>query len=87
MACGLPVIGSKVGGIPDIIIDNETGLLVNERDILELSTKIKDLIDDKELRQKLATAGLNRVKQKFSWNHVINSYLTAYKRILNFSDG
>jgi glycosyltransferase involved in cell wall biosynthesis len=87
MACGLPVIGSKVGGISDIIIDNETGLLVNERDILELSTKIKDLIDDKELRQKLATAGLNRVKQKFSWNHVINSYLTAYKRILNFSDG
>ncbi|MGA2675391.1 MAG: glycosyltransferase family 4 protein [Methanobacterium sp.] len=82
MACELPVIGSKVGGIPDIIIDNETGLLVNEKDILELSMKIKYLIDNKELRQKLATNGLNRVNKKFSWNQVMNSYLNIYKKTL-----
>ena len=82
MACELPVIGSKVGGIPDIIINNETGLLVNEKDILELSMKIKYLIDNKELRQKLATNGLNRVNKKFSWNQVMNSYLNIYKKTL-----
>ena len=82
MACELPVIGSKVGGIPDIIIDNETGLLVNEKDILELSMKIKYLIDNKELRQKLATNGLNRVNKKFSWNQLMNSYLNIYKKTL-----
>jgi len=82
MACELPVIGSKVGGIPDIIINNETGLLVNEKDILELSMKIKYLIDNKELRQKLATNGLHRVNEKFSWNQVMNSYLNIYKKTL-----
>ena len=82
MACELPVIGSKVGGIPDIIIDNETGLLVNEKDILQLSKKIQYLIDNKEFRQKLATNGLNRVNEKFSWNQVMNNYLNIYKKTL-----
>ncbi len=82
MACELPVIGSRVGGIPDIIIDNESGLLVNEKDIPELSTKIKYLIDNEELRRKLATNGLNRVNEKFSWNQLMNSYLNIYKKTL-----
>jgi glycosyltransferase involved in cell wall biosynthesis len=44
--------------------------------------KIKYLIDNKELRQKLATNGLNRVNKKFSWNQVMNSYLNIYKKTL-----
>ena len=78
MACGLPVIGSKVGGIPDIIKDCETGLLVDEKNILDLSMKIKNLINDNDLRKKIAAAGFNMVKERFSWDNISGSYLTIY---------
>ena len=51
MACKLPVIGSNIGGIPDIIQDKETGLLVPEKIYLELSRAIIKLIENEDLRE------------------------------------
>jgi glycosyltransferase involved in cell wall biosynthesis len=81
MACKLPVIGSNIGGIPDIIQDKETGLLVSERDISEISNAINNLIEDENLRKTLAINGYNNVKDKFSWKKVAKSYLKIYKSI------
>ena len=81
MACKLPVIGSNIGGIPDIIQDKVTGLLVSERDISEISNAINNLIEDENLRKTLAINGYNNVKDKFSWKKVAKSYLKIYKSI------
>lgn len=78
MACKLPVIGSNTGGIPDIIQDSETGLLVNEKDIFGLSRAILNLIENENLKEELAIKGYNQVKEKFSWENIAQSYLKIY---------
>lgn len=78
MACKLPVIGSNIGGIPDIIQDGETGLLVTEKDISELSRAILDIIEDEKLRKKLSIKGYDSVQEKFSWEKISKSYLNIY---------
>ncbi len=81
MACKLPVIGSNIGGIPDIILNHETGLLVSEKDIFELSKAISCLIKDRNLRKGLAINGYNMVRVKFSWKKIAQRYLKVYKSI------
>ena len=82
MACQLPVIGSNVGGIPDIITDGETGFLVNEKDVNGLSMKINELIEDEAIRQKVGFAGFKLVKERFSWDNVSKLHLTLYRSII-----
>ena len=81
MACKLPVIGSDTGGIPDIIEDSKTGLLVPEKDILKLSNDILSLIENEELREKLAVNGYNRVREIFSWEKIAEDYITIYNSV------
>ncbi len=81
MACKLPVIGSNVGGIPDIIQDKETGLLVPEKNSLKLSQEILNLIKDEDLRLELAINGYNQVRGTFSWERVAKRYLKIYGNI------
>lgn len=78
MACGLPVIGSDIGGIPDIIQNRETGLLVPQKDVEKLSKAIINLIEDSNLRKKVASNGYHMVKNKFSWNKIAKDYVNYY---------
>jgi glycosyltransferase involved in cell wall biosynthesis len=82
MACGLPVVGSNVGGIPEIINDMKSGLLVQEKDILGLSKSIFLIINDKELREKLAYSSLKIVENKFNWKYVSKRYVNVYNKVL-----
>ena len=61
-----PVITTDVGGIPDIVIDGKTGLLVKQQDSSALAEKIKLLIDNKSLREELGKAGFEHFKQNFN---------------------
>ncbi|MEN6551800.1 MAG: glycosyltransferase [Methanobacterium sp.] len=81
MACKLPVIGSDIGGISDIIQDGETGLLVPEKDVYGLSRSIMDLIEKDDLRERIALRGYDIVREKFSWEKVAESYLRVYNDI------
>jgi Glycosyltransferase len=67
MACGLPVIGSDVGGIPDIIENGKTGILVKEKDVTGLAIVLSRLITSPDLHEKLATTSKKLIRQKFSW--------------------
>ncbi len=78
MACGLPVIASTVGGITDIIINNETGLLFNQKDSQDIAMKIVFSIENKSEMNKLAENGYNFVKEDFSWKMVAKSYINCY---------
>jgi glycosyltransferase involved in cell wall biosynthesis len=66
MATGLPVISTDIGGIPEMVVQNETGFLVQPGDSLGLSGAIEKVIDDRLLAQKLGHAGYQRAQKLFS---------------------
>ncbi len=64
-ATGVPVIGSRVGGIPEGIEDGKTGFLVPERDVEALAARLRLLLGDMALRRRLGGAGREKMKQQF----------------------
>jgi glycosyltransferase involved in cell wall biosynthesis len=66
MATGLPVISTDIGGIPEMLIQNETGFLVRPGDAGALAGAIEKVIDDRPLAQRLGHAGCQRAKELFS---------------------
>jgi colanic acid/amylovoran biosynthesis glycosyltransferase len=66
MATGLPVVSTKIGGIPEMVIENETGFLVQPGDAAGLADAIEKLIDDRLLAQRLGQIGYQRAQKLFS---------------------
>lgn len=66
MASGLPVVSTKLGGIPEMITENETGFLVEPGDVAALADAVETLIGDSALAQKLGGAGRDRAQRLFS---------------------
>lgn len=66
MASRTPIVGSAVGGIPEMIDDGENGLLVPRKDPVRLGTAIGTLLKDPELRRTLGTNGFRQVKERYS---------------------
>lgn len=66
MSCGVPVIGTKVGGIPEIISDNYNGFLIPPDDESILAQKIERLLNDPSLRENFIKAGIQTVIEKFT---------------------
>ncbi len=81
MACGTPVIASKVGGLQYTIQDGKTGFLFPEGDWKLLAAKIEEVLGNPFLRRRLAQAGISRAR-KFAWPLVTNQILTLYRSIL-----
>lgn len=79
-AAGLPVIATIHAGIPDVIIDGETGLLVAEHNVDAMATKMMQLLENKELAKQLGQQGKERVKNNFTMEkhvRVIDELITA----------
>ena len=83
LAYGLPVIGSNVGGIPDIIIHNKTGLLVPEKAPDALSDAILYLLNNRKKAVSLGRAGRKYVEEKFNWEKIIKDIMDIYKSVVN----
>jgi colanic acid/amylovoran biosynthesis glycosyltransferase len=66
MATGLPVISTNIGGIPEMVVENETGFLVQPGDAAALAGAIEKLINDRPLAQRLGQAGHSRAQRLFS---------------------
>jgi glycosyltransferase involved in cell wall biosynthesis len=81
MACGKPIVASRCGAIPEIVIDNETGFLVEPGDVNELAGKISLLISDSKLRKKMGYKGRIRVEKKFSYEAVLPKIKELYYSI------
>jgi len=81
MACGIPVIASNAGGITDIIIHNETGLLFNEKDTEKIAELINFSMENKQQMAKIAINGLDLVKVNFSWEKIAELYLNVYNDV------
>lgn len=78
MSYGVPVIGSDIGGIPDIITDGRTGLLVPPGDPEALAGALQRLVGDRELRARLGAAGRALLGGAFAWRNVIAAWDACY---------
>lgn len=83
MASGCPVIGSNVGGIPDIIKDGENGLLVPEQNPAILAEKIVALLSDTALAERFRQMGYKTVRSRFSWEQISRQFSAVYERVLD----
>lgn len=75
-------IGSDVGGIRDIIIDSETGLLFEQKNPDSLAEKIIQLLSDEQLRKKVIENGFKLVKEKFTWEAISDRFLNIYIEVI-----
>ena len=88
MACETAVVASRVGGIPEVVVDGETGVLVDyaeddpttfERDLAEAVNKVAG---DSALSQRMGAAGLVRAREKFSWATIAQETVDVYTTLL-----
>ena len=78
----VPVIGTNVGGIPELIKNNETGILIPSENPSKLAQAVNELLSDKEKAEKLATNGNTFVKNNMTWNVVLPKYIEFYEDLL-----
>jgi len=81
MAAGRPVIASRIGGLPDMVVDGETGLLISPDDPAALRTALERLLADRDLREQFGQAGQRRVEQ-FRAGAVIPRLEQVYRMVL-----
>lgn len=82
-ACGKPVIVSDVGGLPEVVENGVTGIVVPARDHEKTAKAIEKLVLDEKLRKKMGEAGRKRVAKFYDWNKNVEQMIEIYENILN----
>jgi glycosyltransferase involved in cell wall biosynthesis len=83
LACGKPVIGTKVGGIPDQIIDGYNGFLVKPKDPKEIAEKILWLLEHPEEAKQMGVNGRKTVEEKFNLEKRIDRLIEVYEKVIS----
>ena len=83
MTCGAAIITTDTGGMRDFVRGNENGLIVKKHNTGDLVQKIEMLINDKELRQKLARNGLETAKT-MNWEESVSQLIEYYQQISKY---
>ena len=79
----IPVIGTDVGGMPELISNDETGILVPPENPEEIANAVNELLSNPEKAQKLATNGNNFVKKNLTWEVMLPKFIKFYEDLLN----
>jgi glycosyltransferase involved in cell wall biosynthesis len=87
MAASKPVIATRVGAVPKIIIPEETGLLLQPGDVEGLAAAISRLLTDAALARRLGENGCEHVRQHFSATSMAKAYLQTYAGVLASREG
>jgi glycosyltransferase involved in cell wall biosynthesis len=82
MACGVPMLGTAVGGLCDTVVHGQTGLLVPARSPVELARAMGELLDDPARRAAFGAAGVKRVRRRFTWSRVAEQTMATYHQLL-----
>ncbi|MHC5066338.1 MAG: glycosyltransferase family 4 protein [Planctomycetota bacterium] len=82
MAASRPVIASRVGGLGELVVDEKTGLLVPPGDIPALASALTSLARNPELRERMGSAGPERVAEGFLADQMVESYIDLYREVL-----
>lgn len=83
MELGLPVVASNVGGIPDVVVDGVSGILVPEKNPEALASAYKRLAADPELLKQLLTGAQKRIAECFTWSKIVERQIAVYEKIKN----
>ena len=78
MACGTPVLSSRVAGLPDVVHDWSTGFLVKPGDVGQMAVAMRFLTADRPALVRMGTEAQQRVRKRFLWPNVAREYLTLY---------
>jgi len=81
MACGVPIIASKIGGVPDVVKNGKNGLLVPPKDPKALADAIIYLLENEDIRRRMGERGKDMVKS-YSWEKIAEQYEKVYKELL-----
>jgi len=81
MASGLPVIASRIAGYEELVLDSETGLLVESENKEALRNALRDLLADPTLRQRMGAASRRRVEQHYSWENTARQYAALLEKV------
>lgn len=82
MACRVPVVATRVGGMTEIVDEGKTGLLVDPGDAEALAEAILCLLSNEDMRKSMGKAGRKRVAELFSWERIAENLLSHYKNLL-----
>ena len=77
-ACGLPVVASRIGGLPETVVDGETGILVAPGSPRDAANGLQRLCEDAGLRARLGGAGREHVRQHYDWRHSLDAMEQVY---------
>ena len=83
MELGLPIVASNVGGIPDVVVNGESGILVPEKDPVALANAFKRLEANPTLIQKLLAGARKRIDKCFTWDGIIERQVEVYKKVVD----
>jgi L-malate glycosyltransferase len=81
MACGKPIVATAAGGMPEVVADGRTGLLVPPRDHGAMADALITLLRDPAMRAEMGAGGLARVRAKFSAERMVQDTLDVYRRV------
>jgi glycosyltransferase involved in cell wall biosynthesis len=85
MAAGLPIAATRVGGVPEILVDRETGILVPDRDPEAMSAAIRELLTDSELSQRLGEAAFRQAQTTYTLDSYRRELVSFYQDTLRSS--
>jgi glycosyltransferase involved in cell wall biosynthesis len=83
MRCGIPVVATRVGGNPEVVVDGVTGYLVPSGDVSAFASRTVTLLLDRNLRREMGEKALRRVEQHFQMRDVASRYLEIYEGLLS----
>lgn len=81
-ACARPIIASRIGGLTEVVVEGETGLLVSPDNVSELSRAMERLIKDPDLRGRLGRQGRVNVLRHYDWQKNVTQMEVVYKQLL-----
>ncbi|WP_425806330.1 glycosyltransferase [Desulfitobacterium sp. Sab5] len=84
-ACARPIIASRVGGLPEVVIDRETGIMVEKENVSELTQAMKYFMDHPEERVRMGQAGREFVLRNYAWKENVTQMENVYRRVLQRS--
>ncbi len=82
-ACGLPVVVSDVGGLPEVVIEGETGLVVERENPEATASALEELVFDDEMRKKMGEAGRNHVIRNYEWTACVRRMERVYEKVVS----
>jgi len=86
-AAGIPVVATRVGGLPETVQDGVTGVMVPPRDAPALARAVVSVLEDRNVGERMGEAARGRARREFGAERLVETMAAVYSRILNDGDG